>query len=412
MKKFCSFLCLLIGYSFCNAQTEGYQYYSRLDSVPATGFYNIVLKPFVTARLKADYSDVRIVDEAGKWVPHLLRFTDRDITAHKVNFDVDFEVSKNNSDSTVVVAHTGPSTLNNLGLTTRNTAAVRYASLSGSDDKLQWFTINDSIVISPTAGKGLTQVFDFYFPPANYQYYKINIVNKGSDPYSIENVITRQVTGPDQALKQMIVNPVASIQQKDSARFSYIRVTQAMPFHFTEIGLQLRGQSFFYRKAVLYIAVAEAGGFQNMGHPVATFTLSNNSTLRFNTGLQNANVFFIVIDNEDNPPLSIDTVSTYLPYRFISAHLEAGRSYRLFMGNKNAKAPEYDLPAIDSLVPYINPTLNAEAIIATESATAAAGKNKFGTGFMWVAIFAALMLLLFFTRHILQEVNKKSDDHI
>jgi hypothetical protein len=149
-----------------------------------------------------------------------------------------------------------------------------------------------------------------------------------------------------------------------------------------------------------------------LGQAVSTFTLSNNSTLRFNTALQNATVFFLVINNEDNPPLSIDSVNTYLPYRFITAHLEQGNSYRLFVGNERAKAPEYDLPAIDSLVPYINPTLNIEEIIAVENTSTAADKNKFDTVLIWAAIFVALIILLFFTRHILKEVNKKSDDNI
>src|SRR5205809_666274 len=60
----------------CNAQIAGYKFYTQLDSVKTSGFYNIELTPELNGHLKTDYSDLRIVNDSGKWVPHVLHFAE------------------------------------------------------------------------------------------------------------------------------------------------------------------------------------------------------------------------------------------------------------------------------------------------------------------------------------------------
>src|SRR5882762_4819983 len=74
----------------CNAQTAGYKFYSQLDSVKTSGFYNIELTPELNAHLKTDYGDLRIVNDSGKWVPHQLWFPSNKISADVLKWDLHY----------------------------------------------------------------------------------------------------------------------------------------------------------------------------------------------------------------------------------------------------------------------------------------------------------------------------------
>jgi len=54
-------------------QVTGYHYQAAIERIKESGFYNIVLSPAINAHLKIDYSYLRIANDSGKWVPHLLR---------------------------------------------------------------------------------------------------------------------------------------------------------------------------------------------------------------------------------------------------------------------------------------------------------------------------------------------------
>lgn len=56
-KNLISFLFFILTSLTAFAQTAGYNFYSNLDSIKSSGFYNIVLSPQINAHLKTDYSD-------------------------------------------------------------------------------------------------------------------------------------------------------------------------------------------------------------------------------------------------------------------------------------------------------------------------------------------------------------------
>ena len=133
----------------CAAQTAGYKFYSLLDSVKTSGFYNIEITPTLSAHLKTDYSDLRIVNDSGKWVPHVMHFPEREINYDVLTMDLKFTKIENANVSTTLIIENGKDIISNLGLIIKNTAAERFCSLSGSDDKKNWFVINDSILVNP-----------------------------------------------------------------------------------------------------------------------------------------------------------------------------------------------------------------------------------------------------------------------
>src|SRR6185436_21021523 len=102
-KKWISIFLLCLS-SFCvSAQTEGYNYFGKLDTVKSSGFYNIALTPEVNAHLKTDYTDIRIVNDSGKWVPHVFRMPQTERAVDPVMMDMQIVKKENSLLSTLCI---------------------------------------------------------------------------------------------------------------------------------------------------------------------------------------------------------------------------------------------------------------------------------------------------------------------
>ena len=393
----------------CAAQTAGYKFYSRLDSIKTSGFYTVELTPELTAHLKTDYSDLRIVNDSGKWIPHVLH-SDNSKGFDAVFMGLKFAKTENDKLKTTLLIENRFDVISNIGLTIRNTTAERFCTLSGSDDKINWFVINDSILINPSFDDNTTKnTFMLNFPWSNYKYFKLKIYNNNKDPFDIKDVITRTPPVLElYSLNESMQNPLSKIQQKDSAKMSYIKIIQGEPYHFDHISFKLSGVKYFSRKADLYIPENNTHSFLSPGRLLQSFTLSNNSTLQFKIPLCNAPIFYLLINNEDNPPITAIEVKTNNSYHSVTGYLENGNSYKMILDNLSAITPNYDLVKLAKDTP--GKILKSGKIIAFENNVPELTPAKNNKWILWAAIAAALLILLLFTKKMIKEVDKRKQD--
>lgn len=398
----------------CTAQTDGYKFYAPLDSVKTSGFYNIELTPGLYAGLKTDYSDLRIVNDAGKWIPHVLHAPAYERTNMALIMNLEFSITEDSRVNTVLIIESGQRISDNIGLIITNTAAERFCTLSGSNDKKSWFVINDSVLLSPAPAENETEnISRINFPPNSYRFYKLIIHNNNNDPFNIKGVVgyatAAEITNP---LNKLIENPVAVIQQKDSGKISYIKISQQLPYQFDHISLKLSAVKYYNRKIDLYIPYSENHSFSNPGQLLQSFTVSNNSSLQFKIPLTKASVYYLLINNEDNLPLTVNKVKTAVSNHYITTYLENGFNYKLIMDNEAAVMPAYDLAKLNSKIPDSISFLQFGKIMAAaeNKLPETAANNKW---MLWSAIAAALLILLFFTYKMFNEVDKrKQHDHL
>ena len=410
-KKWISVLLFYMITSCCNAQTAGYKFYAPLDSVKASGFYNIAITPELSAHLKIDCSDLRIVNDSGRWVPHVLHYPVNEINTDALEMDIKFTKQEDAKLNTIVLIETGKEIISNFGLVIKNTAAERFCTLSGSDDNNNWFVINDSIKISPVADRGNTKnIFTIEFPPNNYKFYKIVVLNNNKDPFDIKGVVTTGAADiPDHYKIKNIENPEPLIEQKDSGKISYIKITQQQPNHFNFINLKITGVKYFSRKVDLFIPQSANHSFSSPGQLLQSFIVSNNSTLQYYVPLSNAVVFYLLVNNEDNLPVKVTQVNTSVYYHYITAYLEKGNSYKLIMGNDGATQPNYDLNNITEKLSDSIPFLSFQKINPFEQKQVVVTPVKNNKWILWGAIIAVLFILLLFTQKMVKEVNKRKE---
>ncbi|MGC4101288.1 hypothetical protein [Ferruginibacter sp.] len=327
---------------------------------------------------------------------------------------MNFTKTENSKTSTVLIIENGKVATSNIYLTLRNTAAERFCTLSGSDDKKNWYLINDSILLSPAADEGsATAHFSIRFPASNYSFFKLTIYNNNKDPFDIQGIrkiSTATIGLPAHLQPKIIENPKPLVEQKDSGSISYIKITQQQPFQFDMLSLQLSGVKYFSRSVDLYIPNSSNYSFSDPGKLLQHFTISNNSSLQFYIPLINATEFYLFIHNEDNLPLKVSSVNTSLGYRYITSYLEKHNNYKLILDNASAINPNYDLSKIYTKIFDSTPFLSFQKIAAFDIPSPKITVKKNYNWILWVSIAAALFILLLFTRKMIAEVDKRKNN--
>lgn len=404
------FVFLLLCQLHVTAQTAGFNYEAPITPVDSSGFYNIVLTPELNAHLKTDYSDLRIVNATGKWVPHVVRLVDDSYCNLPTIIKLEIiQLTNTKSYSDVIVKGTG-SKISELRISLENTVAERFCSLTGSNDMKSWFTINDSIYIKPIEFMDAdSRMFTLEFPPVNYKYYRVQIINNNKAPFNIKqvNTINETIINKEVLLYgEEMENPATQILQNDSNRNSYIKVGQNSPCHFEKVSIKLSGAKYYNREAELYVPLLNAHSFSNPGKLIKRFVISNNSTLEVRFPLSNAQFFYIIIHNDDNPPLKVEEVKTFINSRVATTYLEKGNHYKLLLGNSSAAPPNYDLTIKDiSLKETILPG-RVGKIVSLRKPTVTPQPKDNSKKLIWIAIAIAAIVLTFFTYRLVTDMNK------
>ncbi len=407
-KRINTFLICLLLATHGFSQTKGYRYTALIDPVKKEGFYNILITPAINAHLKTDYTDFRIINSAGKWVPHLVRYPKEEQTATSVLWDLGIVKNSGNTVSTEIILKTPSQSLSNITFSMRNSGAERFGTLTGSDDSIRWFMIYDSMPIRPLVSTPQESEFSFNFRPTTYQFYKLTIDNKGKAPYAIKGATTRRIAvqqGSDSMMLEPFQNPAVAISQQDSAKTSYIKLQQRGNFHVDEIELIVDGSAWFNREVQLYLQVAP-GQKKNVSTKIlSTFIISNSKSLRFKVPVFSDALFYLAIANADNLPLKVQAVNTYCGRRVATVYLENNGGYSIMMDNAAALTPSYDLQLADlnkrQSLPFIG-TGSITSLPGSAVGNVAWYENKW---LLWSLIIASAALLCFFTFRLTKDLG-------
>ena len=406
-KKWISVFIINLLSLYCVAQADNYKYFYLLDSITTEGLYSIKLSPEINAHSKIDHSDIRIVNKEGHWVPHIFNATIAKTIVKEQVINQSFVITENTKLNTEIIIGPVVNIVADIGLIIKNTAAQRFCTISGSDDKKNWFVINDSLLLDPGSDEKLTsKILRINFPPSKYAFFKITIGNNHKDPFNISGVVFYQ-TSTTKEQNNSVQNPATSFTVKDSGKITYIKVTQQNAYHFNTINIKISAPKYYNRAVSVYIPAAGSTSYHDDASLLQSFTISNKSNGQFNVPICNAPVFFLLISNEDNLPLTVTEVSTAADYAYLTAYLEKGDGYKLILDNAAAAMPNYDLSSFnktssDSIQFLLPGNIHkvAEKVVVIPPV-----KNQ--QWILWGAIIIALILLTFFTTIMVKEVNKK-----
>jgi hypothetical protein len=396
----------------CVSGAQEFHFSALLDSVRKDGFYSIPVTAGLSSYLKTDLSDIRIRDEKGQWIPHIINWPGKNLAIENVLFELPVTTKENGKTTTLlIVRNKYGENLNNLVLNLKNSAANRRAIVSGSDDGKNWFTITDSITLAPGTNNN-KPVLTISFPKVNYAYFKVTIANGNEYPYNIFSVDTNVPAVSVEMLKkkEFVVNPAFSFSQTDSAGFSLLRIKNDAKFQFNVIRPVISSPHFYNRRAKLF-STYMGGPFRSFFYTpsLQEYVLSSNNMIGYETALLNDSALYLLIENGDNPPLRVDTFATLQNSRELIAWLEQGKQYQLFFADSHAPDPDYDLQKFREKIPDTLEKLKIGTIKAIVQMPREPSKHErnYWRYLMWPFMLIVLLVLGYFTFSLIKDVNKQ-----
>ncbi|GEO02653.1 hypothetical protein AAE02nite_03170 [Adhaeribacter aerolatus] len=403
-------LSLLLGVQVAFGQEFRHQ--ASLPPVATDGFYKIAVTPAVAAWVKNNLADIRLYDSARREVPYLLE-REQPVQTRQLfrAYEIVQKTSVPGGNTTLVLRNPGRSKINNISLLLKNTNVRKKASLSGSNDARTWYGLEDQYDLYSLYSRAATvRVNLLNFPLSDYEYYQLIINDSTSAPL---NILSAGYYDTFSESGKYTAVPDVQFSQTDSAELkqTFIFFRNPVPVFADKLQLEITGPVYYWREATLYAAQFRKKRRRKTYktyEPVATFRLQSDQENAFTLNNFKSDDFYLVVNNQDSPPLRIKNIQFYFRNTYLIAPLQKGQAYHLAFGNEAVSPPHYDLAyfkdSISAALPIITPTRLRALAAPDEKKTATIFKDK---NIIWAAILLVIGLLGFMTYRLLQETGKK-----
>ena len=390
-------MCICVGMGI-KAQSFGHR--ATIELVSKTGFYGISISPELSGYLNVDFSDLRILDDKGNFVPFVVK---NDLPkANTISYQQLAIISNENVDSgrtVLIVENHGKEKIADFLIRIKNASVSRTIDLSGSDDKMHWFSIDENIsLVRMVSEEDDNYPLNLEFPLSSYRYFKLTIYNGKNNPLNIISVSKYLGDKPIEKRK-FIDNPSLKFVQKDSiGHASTITVFNPNLYHISHVQMKMHGPPFFKREVLMMAA----------GQTLYEGNINSDSVFQYDIPVFKDSVWSIKIMNGDNPPLKMDSITTGQDIQKIVSYLEADKNYTLELTNRQASYPQYDLQNFSDSIGYQVPELNIGKIETNAKENSKLiEKPLLHTYWIWIVIGLVLLVLVYFTWKLTTEVGKR-----
>jgi hypothetical protein len=345
---------------------QNFTYKSKIAHVPANGFYKVALSSNLGAYASAQYQDLRLIDNEGKEIPYLLK--KENVFQSQTDF-VAYNILENNTEGvwqTVIIDNDGKHQIDQFIFEMKNAETDRTVRISGSNDQEKWYVVRDRFYfISMGSGGDATVRQQITFPVSDYRYFKVEIRMKDKQALNILRVgYSNQAYKTPAFLK---VNGL-TFKSKDSNKRTLIQMSCLPANRIDKLVFHISAPDLFKRTGRIKktIAVEESGNssanlsmsskkFRSTYTPEESFELNSETGRAVETssllGDDKSDAFTIEIENFDNMPLKIDSITAYQLGSTLTAEMKKDKSYFLYFGDSLLSAPSYDLVYFQNKIP-------------------------------------------------------------
>lgn len=406
MKKLIIAIGLIISGSL---YSQGYHYQTTIEKNNTEGFYKIELAPEILEKLNSNYADLRLVNAENKEVPYYLE---------KEVFSVNKRVFKpykikeklrwKNGATVLFVENTAQNAINNIQLQIKNFDVRKRLELAGSNDYNEWFTIKENYVFHSANGGNLTsEVKSLNFPYSDYKYYRIIIYDVFSLPINVIKVgyyDTYQELGKFTEVSE----PLADIIDTTGVKQTFIHLQFKDKPYFDKLVFDVAKPTYFYRNARLALKQKDYKG-RVYYHALEHFVINSNSDLTFYTNSFRYKDVYLIIDNEDNPPIEIKSIKGFQLKHYMVTYLESENKYKLVFGNdKQLIRPNYDIAHFKTKVGEDVPFLKTSNITLVKEGAIKEVEEQKSNYWIWVAVAIVALLLGFISYKMIMEMEKSN----
>jgi hypothetical protein len=388
-----------------NLFSQCYQWQSEIAAFDSTGFYKIDLPPEVVAKLNINFSDIRIIENEKKEIPYFIQKEPFSVTKRVFKeYQIIDKIKWKNGATVLVVENKDKDTINNIQLQIKNFDVRKHLEVAASDDYVNWYTIKENYTFRSADGKHTTsEVKSLNFPYTDYRYYRIIIYDWFSLPINVLKVgyyDTYQEQGKFKQLPVPQLNRLDSIETKQT----YIKVNFEETPYLDKLIFKVGQPAYFYRNAKICLKKEDKKGRMYF-ETIESIILNSNSELTLYYADFAYKEFYLIIDNEDNPPLENVQIEAYQLNRYLIAHLESEKKYKLVIENEKINSkPNYDIAYFKDRIGADIPVISTGAIEPIHYQSKKLVSSS--TIWIWLAIGGVALLLGFMSYKMISEMEK------
>ena len=397
------------------AQKNDFSFKRAIKPNPATEWNKIEIPLPMYEKLNQNLSDIRIYQLLGKdslEVPYLLSKTQFASLENETTEYIGFKIlNQTKTADGYYFTLESPITadIEEIDLHFSNQNFDWKITLEGSHDQKQWFSILENYRILSIQNSKTDYNFQLLaFEKTNYKFYRIFIPSKETP--ILQRASMQEKFTPKIEFNKLLIN---NIKLTNSTKDKNSVITFSLPYKIpiyslilniekndafsrpieikyltdsikTEKGWVKNYETFYYGKIIYY------------GAKDLDFSFSNNDVIW-------AKDFQIIIENQDNAPITVKFVNAVSPKYFIYFKPKNEENYFLFYGNKKSSLPEYDLKLIEDKVFKLSKSdaslSDEEKLPKKEKPTKEPlFKNK---GWLWGVMILIICILGFFSHRML-----------
>jgi hypothetical protein len=325
------------------AQLRDYNYKIPI-SEPTETWHAVTLPKSIFSKVKDDFSDIRIYGTTEKdtvEVPFVLGSSGPSGSEEVRDFKL-INSTSNRSGYFYTYAIPVNTPINKIELSFENENFDWNITLEGSQNQNQWFTIVEDYRILSIKNEHTDYMFtDLTFPDTQYTYYRIHIETKDTPKLKSASIIlnnTVPATYVDYETKNISISQegkttLIDVDLKDRFPISYVKVNTTDDYD-------------FYRRISVSYAVDSVNtdkGWKYSYRNLFSGTLTSLEKRAFSFKHRLISKLRISILNDDNPPLTIDSVAIKGYSYELTGRFTQPANYFLAFGNTMAYAPSYDI---------------------------------------------------------------------
>ena len=315
---------------------------------PSGGFVRLTLPGQILAQAEDGLQDIRVVDGSGVEVPYLLLVERAQVQETTVPVLIlDRGIVPNQYQQVVCDLGEGNSTSNQLQLETPTRNFRRRGDVLGSADGKNWVQLKTGSHIFDHHEEFYYQNLRVVYPETSYRYLKLVLWLDGGTPLEIQGVrlarVIRKEVEPEKLLAR-IVRKEEDVKRKATELFLEIDLErqhlETCVLEIAQENFRRRAEVAFQSKDGTWTKVGEANIYRFKSEDI----IEDHVTIPLSE--LNERQVRLRIWNEDNPPLEVTSVLFKRMSRVVIFEWEVAKSYRLFVGNDQARTPSYDLDLV------------------------------------------------------------------
>lgn len=385
-------------------------------------FLRLTITSDIMDKSQSSLRDLRVLDDAGKLVPHVLHF---DRTEAELDWGVTTLMNR-----TFRMGEFDRTTVHFPVRAQRNRIRValsganyrRYALLEGSEDNLNWAAVASTWMFKvPNEGE-IFETDTFRFPTNDFPYLRLTVLNMEDEAKRIHIENVEYVYYRDAEIETTPVTLTATFVEPDDTEREKNATILVIDLGYNNLPLEELtleiDDPYFYRCFDLYGRRAETEivqkksetGWDDIERDIpwshlrrgVLYRIQKDGVTEEQLAIEKIRTPYrylrLRIFNGDDAPLSIDTTAVVAQRRalgsLVFAHAQ-GETYSLIFGNEKARAPKYDLArAIEHVGERDVPKVGLGAVGALIFEPEAPAWSTQYAWAIWVVLIVAVVLMV------------------